>query len=173
MGDPAAPIMASHMKACEAQSLHHFDLIQRQRPFRIVRVVRLPLGLGAVPITPRISRDNGEMPRETRSNLVPLDVRLRVAVEQQQWRALASDDQIDLGFARFDPLLDETWKQRGMVKVRYIKTPQSTELRIRRPERQRLGLQHASRPISSESRNRDRFLAISYPRAVTSSLRDP
>jgi hypothetical protein len=50
-------------------------------------------------------------------------MRLRVAVEQQQGRALATDDQIDLGFARFDPLLDETWKQRGMVKVRHIRFP--------------------------------------------------
>jgi hypothetical protein len=58
--------------------------------------------LRAVSVAAQVGGDDGEALGEPRRDLVPHEVRLRVAVKEQQRRAGAAADEVDLRLARRD-----------------------------------------------------------------------
>ena len=84
---PRAAVVADDRKALEAERAHHLDLILRHRALRVVRVVLAVRRLAAVAVAAQIGHHHGKALGEARRNLVPLDMRLRVAVDEEQRRA--------------------------------------------------------------------------------------
>ena len=90
MHDARAAVVPGREELVEAERRHHLDVILRHRAERIVRVIRLARRLLRVAVAAEIRRHHGELPREPRRELVPGEVRERVAVQEQQRRALAA-----------------------------------------------------------------------------------
>ena len=90
MHDTRAAIMPGREELVEAERRHHLDVVLRHRAERIVRMIRLARRLLRVAVAAEIRRDHGEFLREARRELVPGEVRERIAVQQQQRRALAA-----------------------------------------------------------------------------------
>jgi hypothetical protein len=86
----SAAIVADDGEALVPEGTHDFDLIERHRPLGIVGVVLAVWRFTAVAVATQISHDDGEALRECWRDLVPLDVRLRIAVDQQERRSTAA-----------------------------------------------------------------------------------
>ena len=79
--------------------LHHFHLVLRHAAERIIAVIFAPARFSAVAVAAQIGRDHGEILREPRRHEMPVHVRERVAVNQQQCRRpVAAVTQIDFDF---------------------------------------------------------------------------
>ena len=102
MCDARAAIMRDDIEAVEAQHGHHRDLIGRHRALRIIRVRGIARQFFAVAITAQVGRDDREAFRKLGHNLVPGQMRLRVAVEQQQRRSRTADRGADAHAVRID-----------------------------------------------------------------------
>ena len=85
-----AAVVAGHHEGLEAELLHHLDLVLRHGAERIVLVLVAAGRLREVAIAAQIGRDHGELLREPRRELVPGQMRERIAVQQQQRRPLAA-----------------------------------------------------------------------------------
>jgi hypothetical protein len=83
-------IVPGDEEAVEAEMIHHRDLIPRHRPLRVRRVIGGRRRLAAVAVAGEVGGDDGELLGEAWGDGVPHHVRLRVAVEQQEWRAAAA-----------------------------------------------------------------------------------
>src|SRR3546814_9462638 len=93
---------------------HDRGVVLAHRPERIAGMVLAAVGLGAVAVAAKIGRDDGEAPGERRGDLVPADMRQRIAVEEEERRSVAADRDVDLGPLRRDPLGPETVHQAVM-----------------------------------------------------------
>jgi hypothetical protein len=82
--DPRPAIVPRHSEALEAERPHHVDLILGHRTLRVVRVIVAVRRLAAVAVTAQIGHYDRELPRQPARDLVPLGVRLRIPVDQQQ-----------------------------------------------------------------------------------------
>src|SRR5712671_1197579 len=91
-----AAIMPGDEELAIAKLLHDLDLVLRHRAERIVDVVWAGIvGADAVAIAAEIGGDDVEMLGEPVRDLVPGDVGHRVAVQQQQGRAVAAMTQMN------------------------------------------------------------------------------
>ena len=97
VGDPRAPVVADHGEALEAEGGHDLDLVLGHGALGIGRVVVAARRLGAVAVAAQVGQHHGEALGQARRNLVPHDVGLGVAVEQQQRRPGARLPDVDLG----------------------------------------------------------------------------
>ena len=88
--DARAAVVAGGKEAVEAERRHHLDIVLRHRAERIVRVIRLARRLLAVAIAAQVGRHHGEFLRKARRELVPGEMRERIAVQQQQRRPAAA-----------------------------------------------------------------------------------
>src|SRR6185369_17351030 len=102
IGDAPAAVMPRDGEALEAEMAHEGDLVPRHGPFGIWLVVRRRRRLAAAAIAAQIRRDHGEIPRQPRRDLVPHDMGLGMAMEQQQRRPGAAMTQADLDLAGLD-----------------------------------------------------------------------
>jgi hypothetical protein len=82
VGGPCAPVVTGHHEALEAERPHHFDLVLRHAPERVVAVVRQPAGLAAVAVATQVGRDHGERLGQPRCDEPPVNVGQRVAVQE-------------------------------------------------------------------------------------------
>ena len=99
-----SPIMTGKVEAVVAERGHHINLVLRHRTERVVDVVGPPLRrANAVAVTPKVRRDDVESLAERAGDLVPRRVTHRVAVQQQQRRAVAAVPQEDVGTLRANP----------------------------------------------------------------------
>ena len=89
MADAAPAIMPDHGEPFEAEVPHHFDLILPGGALGISGMIFAIRRLAAVAIAAQIGRDYGELFGQSRRDLVPLGMRLRESVQQQDWRAAA------------------------------------------------------------------------------------
>src|SRR6516165_8924004 len=90
-GGAGAAVMPGDEEFAVAELLHNLDLILGHRPERIVDIVFAALvGSDAVAIAAQIRRYDMKMLGQARGDLVPRDMGQRVAVQQQQWRAVAT-----------------------------------------------------------------------------------
>src|SRR4029453_18056344 len=86
----------------ETERAHHLHLIQRHRSLRITAVVLAIRRLAAEAVATKIRRHDREPAREVWRDLVPDDVRLRKAVEQEQWRPRSRRPNVDSGASGCD-----------------------------------------------------------------------
>ena len=98
---PGAPIVAGHHEALEAELLHDLDLVLGHPAKGIVAVIRQPARLATVAVAAQVGDDDGEVLGQPRGDESPVDVRQRVAVQEEERRAGASDDAVigDAGIA--------------------------------------------------------------------------
>jgi hypothetical protein len=66
-------------------------------------MVGTPGRLAAITVSAQIGRNDGELAREGRGDLVPADVRLRKSVQEQERRTVATADGLNIGAAGADP----------------------------------------------------------------------
>ncbi len=88
-----AAIVSHETKVREALRAHQFDLVGRHRTLRIVDAALTAGGLRRIAVPAEVAADHGESLGEARRDPVPHHVRLRVAVQQQDWRSVAADDE--------------------------------------------------------------------------------
>ena len=86
-----AAIVRQHVEAPEVEMAHQRDLVGGHRPLRVVGVVGGAFRLGGVAIAAQVGGDHGEMLGQLAGELVPDDMRLWVAVLQEQARPAAAD----------------------------------------------------------------------------------
>ena len=111
MGDPRAAVMPGDRELVEAERRHHLDLVERQRPFRIIREIGAGRRFRAVAVAAQIGDDDGEVLGQARRHLAPHHMGLRVAVQQQQRRAAAAGHEVDRRARGLDPALGEAGKK--------------------------------------------------------------
>ena len=99
IGDAPSPVVPDDRKTLEAEMPHNGNLVTRHGPFRIGLVIRGRRWLGASAVTTQVGRHDSEVFRQPRRHPVPDDMRLRIAVEEQQRRTGAADAQTDCRFA--------------------------------------------------------------------------
>jgi hypothetical protein len=98
MHDARAAVVSHHGEAIEAERGHRLDLVLRHRALGVVARIRLL----AVAVAAQVRRDDRAAFGEPGRHLVPHDMRLRIAVQQQHRRAFAADAQMDPRPARRD-----------------------------------------------------------------------
>ncbi len=95
-GGAGAAVMAGDKEFAIAELLHDLDLVLRHRPERIVDVVFAAIvGADAVAIAAQISGHDMKALGQSAGDLAPGGVGQRIAVQQQQRRAVAAMAQID------------------------------------------------------------------------------
>src|SRR5690242_101732 len=95
MGNPSTTIMSNHGELAEPELRHHVDLVLSHHSLRVRDVVFTFGRLAAISVPAKIRNDESEIVGKLRRNLVPHDMSLGIAVEQQQWRPLASYHHVD------------------------------------------------------------------------------
>ena len=88
-GAPAA-VMAGDVEAVVTERRHHLDLVLRHRPERVVDAVGFLRRGRAVAVAAQVGGDDMELLGQSRRDLVPGHMGQRVAVQQQQRRAIAA-----------------------------------------------------------------------------------
>jgi hypothetical protein len=107
--DAAAAVVAGDHEAVEAELGHRRDLVGGGRALAVAGVVVAVGGMAAVAVAAQVAGDHGEALGQPGRHLVPHEMGLRIAVQQQERRPRASAHQVDLalrgGDARFlEPL---------------------------------------------------------------------
>ena len=115
MPDPAAAIVPGDVKPPKPQSFHHLHLILCHGALGVGEVRRVGGGLAAVTVTAQVAGDDGETLRQPRRDPVPHDVRLRIAVQQQQRRPRAADHGVNGGRAGVDILAVEALEHAALA----------------------------------------------------------
>ena len=87
ISDPRASIVANDGKAVMAERAHHGHQFVARGPLVPGPGIKHP----AVPVSRQIGRDDGEVFRQCRANLMPRHVALGIAMQQQHRSALSSD----------------------------------------------------------------------------------
>ncbi len=95
MRDAATAVVTDELEPRKSQRRHQLDLIERHRPLGIGGVGDVRWRLTAGTVTAQIAADDGEPLGQPSGDLVPDDMRLRIAVEKQHRRAAAADARMD------------------------------------------------------------------------------
>jgi hypothetical protein len=95
MDDARATVVTGDHEPLVAERGHHVDLVLGHHAERVVGVIGLTAGLGAVAVATEIGYNDRELLGECGSDLVPHHERLRAAVQQQERRAASADDEIN------------------------------------------------------------------------------
>jgi hypothetical protein len=85
-------------------------LIVRHHALRISQVFRVAWRFRAVAATAKIGTDDGKSLGKDWRNAMPADMRLRVAMQQQNWTTATASNKIDGSFWSCDSLTSETSK---------------------------------------------------------------
>jgi len=117
---PGAPIVAGHHEALEAELLHDVDLVLGHAPERVVAVIGQAARLTAVAVATQVRSHDREALGQPGRDQPPVDVRERVAVEQEQRRPSASDHAVDgdAGIARVEIEPPEAVVHEGSARAR-------------------------------------------------------
>jgi hypothetical protein len=94
---PGAPVVTDDGELVEAELAHHQRLVPGHRALRVGLVGRAARRLAAVAVTTQVGEDNRMILGEDRGDVMPHDVGLRVAVQQQDGRAavVAAHQRVD------------------------------------------------------------------------------
>src|SRR5471030_2218857 len=90
-----AAVVAGDGEAVVPECVHHLDLIERYGALRVVRVILAFRRLAAVAVSAEVHQHHCVPFGKLRRDPVPLDVRLRVAVNEQQRRTVAAAQRVD------------------------------------------------------------------------------
>ena len=83
VADPGSPVVADDGELVEAELAHDLDLVCRHRALGVGLVDMAARGLAAVAVAAEVGEDDGVVFGEDGGDVMPHDVGLRVAVEQQ------------------------------------------------------------------------------------------
>jgi hypothetical protein len=89
VADPGATVVPHHGELVESEFAHHQHLVPRHRALRVRLMIVAARGLAAVAVAAKVGEDYGVMFGEYRRDVMPHDVGLRVAVQQQYRAAVA------------------------------------------------------------------------------------
>ena len=104
--------MTAQIETFKSELPHDFNLIPRHFTLAIIAVVGQADEFARVSVAAQIGGDNCERFGESRRNLVPDRVRLRIAVKEQQWRATAANHAVNLeAILEFEIALCESLEQ--------------------------------------------------------------
>jgi hypothetical protein len=97
VGYPGAAVVAHDGELVEAELAHHQRLVPRHRALGVGLVRRAAGRLAAVAVTAQVGQDDRMILGENRGDVMPHDVGLRVAVQQQHGRAalIAAHQRVD------------------------------------------------------------------------------
>src|SRR3954453_7557888 len=95
-------VMPGGGKAVETERRHYLDLILRHGTERIAGMVVAARRLFGIAVAAQVGRHHGKFFCQPRGDLVPRDMRKRIAVHQQEWRALAAMKREDAGATCLD-----------------------------------------------------------------------
>jgi hypothetical protein len=93
--DPGAAVVARHGELLKAQIAHHQHLVPGHRALAVGLVAGAAWGLAAVAVATQVGQDHGMVFGEYWGHVMPHDVGLRVAVQQQHGTAAAADQRVD------------------------------------------------------------------------------
>ena len=88
--DPPTTVVTDQAETAKTKMLHHGELIAGHGSLGIGRGIDL-LRTPALPIAPQVCRHNCVVLRQHRREAMPGDMRLRIAVQEQQWRPAPTD----------------------------------------------------------------------------------
>jgi hypothetical protein len=100
-------------EAVEAECTHQFDIVDSHFAFAVMAGSVADGRPGAVAITAQVGRHHGEMFGQSLGDLVPDHVGLRVAMQQQQARAVTADAVGDVDAIDVTQMLLESSKHAG------------------------------------------------------------
>jgi hypothetical protein len=97
VADAGAAVVSHHGELLKAQLAHHQHLVPGHRALGVGLVVAAARGLAAVPVAAQVGEDHGVVFGEDGGDVMPHDMGLRVAVQQQHRAAafLAPDERVD------------------------------------------------------------------------------
>ena len=113
VGDPSTAVVAGHHEPLVAERAHHGEAVLGHRALGVDRVLGVAARRGAGAVAAQVGDDQGELARQLGRHLVPADVGLRVAVQQEQRRARAAGAQEDRAAGGVDAPCLETGKEIG------------------------------------------------------------
>ena len=87
--------------------MHDLDLIARHFAFAVIGMIGQARRLCTETVTTQIGDDDGESFREFRCHAMPDQMRLRIAVQQQQRWATAADQGVDFNAIGVNAFLGE------------------------------------------------------------------
>jgi hypothetical protein len=93
--DPGAAVVARHGELLKAQIAHHQHLVPGHRALAVGLMAGAAGGLAAVAVAAQVGQDHGVVFGEHGGHVMPHDVGLRVAVQQQHGTAAAADQRVD------------------------------------------------------------------------------
>ena len=95
MADTGTTVVPDHGKSINSERGHDFRLVPRHLPLGIWSMRGIRLRLTAVSVTAQIRRYDSEFFGQDRRDLVPDDMGLRIAVQQEKAGAIATNHQFD------------------------------------------------------------------------------
>src|SRR5688500_6751405 len=107
VGTARAAIVTGDTEAIEAELFHDRDLIAGQGAHRVGGMVWAARRLAAGTEAAQIAGHDREVPSQSRGDLVPHQVRLREAMQQQEPRSVAAVPHVNRRLSRVDPRLCE------------------------------------------------------------------
>jgi len=116
VGDAAAAIMAGEAELRVAERSHQLDHALRHRALVVGRVVFVRFWRGGCAIAWQVGHHQCEVIRELWRHAMPEDMRLRIAVQQQQRWAFAADPREQLARRGFDLARGESREQIGKFR---------------------------------------------------------
>src|SRR5712692_6427351 len=111
VADAGPSIVTDHRELSKTELFHYFDLVQSHRTLRIVDMIISIWWLAAVAVTAQIRNDECVALCQLGGDLTPLYMRLRVAVEKQDWWTVAANDHVNCRVAGLNRLASESWKE--------------------------------------------------------------
>jgi hypothetical protein len=89
MGDAGATVVSCDEESLMSEMPHGLHLILGHRAKRVVNVARASIRLTGIAIASQVRDHDGVVEGESRADLVPGDMGLRVTVQQQERRAVS------------------------------------------------------------------------------------
>ena len=111
VGDARAAVVAADEKSFVAVVLHGFELVDGHLAEGVVDVAVAAVGLAGVSVAAQVGDDDGVVAGELGGDLVPGDVGLGMAVEQEERGAGAFFEHADGGSGGLDVLVGEAGEE--------------------------------------------------------------
>ena len=110
--DTSAAVVSGEAKTRESKSVHQLEHVIRHRAFGIWGMRGIARGFVGIAITTQIRADNRELSRQQRCDAMPHGMRLRVTMQQEQGRSVATNNAMDCGGRRANPVRGKPRKKR-------------------------------------------------------------
>jgi hypothetical protein len=121
--DPRPAIVAREAESLETERAHDEQLISRRRPLGVLGVAGARSRLGAVAVTAEVGEHDGVLARQDRRDVMPDQVGLRVAVQQEERRPVPGDGAVGPDAVGVDLPVTKRIRQRNAHDLRITAFP--------------------------------------------------